>query len=101
MLETKPSDLTLTVQKATEVFKAIVDLPMNNDIIDIQQLLLPVLMTCFSPRRAVHSHSLVCSKNYLLIVGIGLILNKELELNFRSDPSDRTCVYSYVCGLYL
>ena len=42
MLATKPSDLALTVQKATEVFKAIVDLPMDNDIIDIQQLLLPV-----------------------------------------------------------
>ena len=37
-------------------------------------------LTCSSPRRAVHSHSLVCSKNSLLIVGIGTILNKELEL---------------------
>ena len=51
-------------------------------------------MTCSSPRRAVRSHSLVCTKNSLLIVGIGPILNKELKLIFRSDRSDRTCVYS-------
>ena len=38
--------------------------------------------TCSSPRRDVLSHYLVCSKNYLLIVGIGPILNKELELMF-------------------
>ena len=36
--------------------------------------------TCSGPRRAVRSHSLVCSKNSLLIIGIGPILNKELEL---------------------
>ena len=51
-------------------------------------------VTCSSPRRAVRSHSLVCIENSLLIVGIGPILNKELELIFRSDRSDRTCVYS-------
>ena len=45
MLETKPSDLTLTLQKRTEGFTAIVDRPTNNDIINIQQLILPVLMT--------------------------------------------------------
>ena len=56
--------------------------------------------TCSSPGRAVRSHSLVCSKNCLLILGIGQILNKELELIFRSDCSDRTCVYSYVSGIH-
>ena len=50
--------------------------------------------TCSSPRRAVRSNSLVCSKNSLLIVGIGPILNKEIELIFRSDCSDCMCVYS-------
>ena len=45
MSETKPADLTLTIQKATEGFTAIVDYPTDNDIINIQQLLLPVLMT--------------------------------------------------------
>ena len=49
---------------------------------------------CSRPRRAVRSHSLECSKNYLLIVGIGPILNKDIELIFLSDLSDRTCVYS-------
>ena len=57
-----------------------------------------MIKTCSSPRRAVRSHSLVCSENSLSIVGIGTILNKELELIFRSDRSDRTCVYSYVSG---
>ena len=44
MSETKPADLTLALQKTTEVFKAIVYCPTDTDIIDIQQLLLPVLM---------------------------------------------------------
>ena len=48
------------------------------------------LMTCSSPRWAVRSHSLVCSENSLLIVGIGPILNKELKLIFRSDSSETT-----------
>ena len=52
-------------------------------------------VTCSIPRQTVRSHSLVCSENSLLIVGIGPILNKELELIFRSERSDRTCVYSY------
>ena len=51
-------------------------------------------VTCSSPRRDVRSHSLVCSENSLLVVGIGQILNKELELIFPYDGSDRTCVYT-------
>ena len=44
MLATKPDDLTLAIQKATERFTAIVDPPTDNDIINTQQLLLTVLM---------------------------------------------------------
>ena len=44
--------------------------------------------------------ALVCIENHLFIVGIGPILNKEFELIFRSDHSDRTYVYSYVSVLY-
>ena len=44
MLATKPADLILALQKAAEGFKAIVDRPTHKDIIDIRQLLLPVLM---------------------------------------------------------
>ena len=44
MLTTKPANLTLALQKATEGFTAIVDFPTDNEIIDIRQLLLPVLM---------------------------------------------------------
>ena len=50
--------------------------------------------TCSSPRCPLHSHSLVCIENRLFIVGIGPILNKELEFIFQSDQSDRMCVYS-------
>ena len=44
MLATKPADLTLALQKAAEGFTAIVDRPRDNNLIEIRQLLLPVLM---------------------------------------------------------
>ena len=44
MSATKPAGITLALQKATEGFTSIVDRPTDTDIIDIQQLLLPVLM---------------------------------------------------------
>ena len=44
MSATKPADLTLTLQKATEGFTEIVDRPTDNDLIEIRQLLIPVLM---------------------------------------------------------
>ena len=43
MSATKPADLTLALQKATKGFTVIVDRPTNNDLIEIQQLLVPVL----------------------------------------------------------
>ena len=57
-------------------------------------VILTINGTCSSPRCPVRSHSLVCSENSLSIVGIGPILNKDLELIFRSDRSDRMCIYS-------
>ena len=54
--------------------------------------------TCSSPRCPLRSHSLVCIENHLFIVGIGPILNKELELIFRSDRSDvRAFIVRYQC----
>ena len=47
-------------------------------------------MTCSIPIFPLRSHSLVCIENHLFIVGIGTILNKELEFIFRSDRSDHT-----------
>ena len=44
MLATRPQNLTFELQKATEGFTAILDRPTDNDIIEIHQLLLPVLM---------------------------------------------------------
>ena len=44
--------------------------------------------TWSSPRYPLFSHSLVCIDNNLFIVGIGPILNKELEFIFRTDCSD-------------
>ena len=55
---------------------------------------LPPDMTWSSARCYLRSHFPVCMKNNLFIVGIGPMIKKELELIFRSDISDRTCVYS-------
>ena len=44
ILATKPSDITLALHKTTEGFTAILNRPTDNDIINIRQLLLPVLM---------------------------------------------------------
>ena len=44
MSATKPAELTLAIQKATEGFTNIVDRPTDNDLIEIRQLLVPVLM---------------------------------------------------------
>ena len=44
MSATKPAELTLAIQKATEGFTVIVDRPTDNDLIEIRQLLVPVLM---------------------------------------------------------
>ena len=43
MSATKTADITLALQKATEVFTATVDRPTDTEIIDIRKLLLPVL----------------------------------------------------------
>ena len=44
MSATKPADLTLSLQKGTEGFTAIVDRPTDNNLIEIRQLLVLVLM---------------------------------------------------------
>ena len=44
MSATKPANLTLALHKTTEGFMAIMDRPTDNDLIDIRQLLVPVLM---------------------------------------------------------
>ena len=44
MSATKPAELTLAIQKAMEGFTVIVDRPTDNDLIEIRQLLVPVLM---------------------------------------------------------
>ena len=44
MSATKLDDLTLALQKAMEGFMTIVDRPTDNDLIEIRQLLVPVLM---------------------------------------------------------
>ena len=47
-----------------------------------------------SPRFRIQSHSLVCIKHYLFIVGIRPILNKELDFIYWSDCSDLMHIYS-------
>ena len=44
MLATNPAELSLEIQKATEGFTVIVDRPTDNDLIEIRELLIPVLM---------------------------------------------------------
>ena len=44
MSATKPAELTLSIQKATEGFTVIVDRPTDKNLIEIRQLLVPVLM---------------------------------------------------------
>ena len=44
MSATKPADLTIVIQKATEGFTVIVERPTDNDLIEIRKLLVPVLM---------------------------------------------------------
>ena len=44
MSATKSADLTLVLQKVTKGFTEIMDSPTDNDLIEICQLLLPVLM---------------------------------------------------------
>ena len=44
MSATKQAELTLAIQKATEGFTVIVDRPTDNNLIEIRQLLVPVLM---------------------------------------------------------
>ena len=44
MSATKTAELTLAIQKSTEGFTVIVDRPKDNDLIEIPQILVPVLM---------------------------------------------------------
>ena len=44
MSATKPAELTVAIQKATERFTVIVARPTDNNLIEIRQLLVPVLM---------------------------------------------------------
>ena len=48
------------------------------------------LLTWSIPGCHLHSQSLVCIFKKIFIVGIGPILNKELEFIFQPDRSDRT-----------
>ena len=59
------------------------DTPASHSPVAHYLTLLPPLhiifhKTCSSPRRPVRSHSMVCIKNSLFIVGIGPIRDKEL-----------------------
>ena len=54
-----------------------------------------LFMTWSSPRCHLRSYYLVCIEDHLFIVVIAPILNKKLEFIFRSDTSDRMCVYSW------
>ena len=46
------------------------------------------------PRCPLRSHSLVRIKNHLFIIGLWLILNKELEFIYLFEHSDSTYIYT-------
>ena len=67
MSETKPADITLTLQKETEGFTAIADRPTDNNLIEVQKLLVPVLIkTKYNELMLTHNLSgvLLPSKSY-------------------------------------
>ena len=45
MSSTKPEELSLAIEKANELFAAIATKPTDDDIVNIRQLLVPVLMS--------------------------------------------------------
>ena len=76
MSATKPVDLTLALNKETEGFTAIVDRPTNTDIINIRELLLPVLMkTKYDEITLTHNLSgvILPTKRYEHIYSNGII----------------------------
>ena len=58
MSATKPTEITLLIQKAKEGFTVIVDRPMDNNLIEIRQLLLPVLMKTTYDKLTPHNNLL-------------------------------------------
>ena len=77
MSATKPADITLALQKAMEGFTAIVDRPTDNYLIEICQLLLPVLMnTKYDELTLTHNLSgdIIPSKRYKYIYKKGAYL---------------------------
>ena len=44
MLDTKPEELTLAIKKSSKGFAAIATKPTDDDIVNIRQLLVPVLV---------------------------------------------------------
>ena len=52
------------------------------------------------PKMSPKNNLPVCIKNHSFILVIGPILYKELECIYKSNCSDRTCVYSKVSVLY-
>ena len=92
MLATKPYEITLTIQKATEGFTAIIDLPTDNDIINIRQLLLPVLMkTKYDELKLTHNLSRVIlpieryeqvhSNGAYVILSVIALYNDAIDIN--------------------
>ena len=61
---------------------------------------LKTIVTGSIPRCHLQPHSLLCIKNHLFIVENIPILNKYVKFIYRSDRSDRMCVYIYVLDQY-
>ena len=95
MSATKPADITLTLQKATEGFTAVMDCPTDNNIIDIRQLLLPVLMkTKYDDLTLTHNLSgvILPSEHYEQIYKKGAYLIPPFN-DTQSKVTDRTVAF--------
>ena len=90
MSETKPADLTLALQKATERFAEIADRPTDNYIINIRQLLLPVLIkTKYEKLTLTHnilgviltakSYEHIYKKGAYLILSVIALYNEKID----------------------
>ena len=99
MLATNPADFTLTLQKAMEGFTEIVDRPTDNDLIDIRQMLVPVLMeTKYDKLNLTHNISgviLPSKRNQQIYKKGAYLISPEIALYDKTIEKDATIIEVY------
>ena len=99
MLATNPADFTLTLQKAMEGFTEIVDRPTDNDLIDIRQMLVPVLMeTKYDKLNLTHNISgviLPSKRNQQIYKKGAYLISPVIALYDKTIEKDATIIEVY------